>query len=46
MNSYFIKSERIGFSVWNAGNIDLAFLLWGQPEFTKYISAVYLQTNK
>ncbi len=45
MKTYFLKSERIGFSVWEAEDIDLAFSLWGQSEVTKYISATGVFTD-
>lgn len=37
--NYFIKTERIGFSKWNKNDIELAELLWDEPEVTRYICA-------
>ncbi|MDW2800941.1 GNAT family N-acetyltransferase [Clostridium boliviensis] len=37
MREYFIKTKRIGFSVWAASDLDLATQLWGESEVTKYI---------
>ncbi len=44
--NYFLKSERIGFSNWKSDDTDLAILLWGQPEVTKYISATGIFTDE
>lgn len=35
--SYFLKSERIGFSHWQASDTELAEILWGDPAVTKLI---------
>ncbi len=37
--TYFLTTERIGFSKWEPGDSELAELLWGDPEVTKYICA-------
>ena len=37
--SFFLRSDRIGFSVWNEGDLPLARLLWGNPQVTRYICA-------
>ena len=37
MKEYFIKTRRIGFSKWNKNDLDLAELLWGDPEVTRFI---------
>lgn len=34
---FFLKTDRIGFSEWCQNDIELAKLLWGNPEVTKYI---------
>ncbi len=34
-----MTSQRIGFSKWDQQDMDLAKLLWGDPEVTKYICA-------
>lgn len=36
---FFLKTDRMGFSKWTAKDIELARLLWGNPEVTKYICA-------
>ena len=36
---YFLKSNRIGFSKWNKNDLDLAILLWGNKQVSKYICA-------
>ena len=46
MRDYFMKTERIGFSVWTGSDIDLAKRLWGNPEVTKYICAAGRFTEK
>lgn len=37
--TYFIKTDRIGFSKWNRDDIELARTLWGNPDVTKFICA-------
>lgn len=37
--NYFLETERVGFSVWKQEDIELAKLLWGNPEVTRYICA-------
>lgn len=37
--NYFLKTERIGFSRWETGDIGLAKLLWGNAEVTRFICA-------
>lgn len=37
--NYFLKTERIGFSIWEQGDLELAQLLWGNPEVTRLICA-------
>jgi len=39
MREYFMKTERTGFSRWTEGDLELARLLWGDPETTRYICA-------
>lgn len=42
MNSeYIIKSERIGFSLWNSSNTDLAYGLWSNKEVTSLIGGPF-----
>lgn len=36
---FFLNTERIGFSKWTQDDMELARLLWGNPEVTKYICA-------
>lgn len=37
--TFFLKTERIGFSQWLAQDAELAELLWGNPQVTRYICA-------
>ena len=39
MREYFMKTKRIGFSKWNAADLDLAGQLWGEEEVTTFICA-------
>lgn len=34
---FFLTTKRIGFSRWEADDLPLANLLWGEPDVTKYI---------
>ena len=34
---YFLTTPRIGFSTWKIEDIELAKLLWGNSEVTKFI---------
>lgn len=36
---FFLKTDRIGFSKWNRNDTELAELLWGDSEVTKFICA-------
>ena len=36
---YFLTTERIGFSKWQEDDIELARLLWGDPQVTRFICA-------
>ncbi len=36
---FFLKTNRIGFSKWVQSDLELAKLLWGNPEVTRYICA-------
>jgi len=36
---FFLKTDRIGFSKWVQNDIELAKLLWGNPDVTRYICA-------
>ncbi len=36
---FFMKTKRIGFSEWEAEDIELAKLLWGDSEVTRFICA-------
>ena len=36
---YFLTTDRIGFSEWKKDDIELAELLWGDPDVTRYICA-------
>lgn len=39
MRAYFMKTNRIGFSKWKSGDLDLATQLWGEKEVTRFICA-------
>ena len=39
MRDYWLKTERIGFSLWTAEDLPLAELLWGDPAVSHYICA-------
>lgn len=39
MKDYFLKTSRLGFSIWNEKDIDDALELWGDSEVTKFIFA-------
>lgn len=34
-DSYFLRSERVGFRTWTAEDLPLALGLWGDPEVTR-----------
>jgi len=36
---YFLRSERLGFRLWNEQDLALAIGLWGDPEVTRYIDS-------
>ncbi len=37
--AFFLRTERLGFSVWQADDAALAAQLWGDPAVTRYICA-------
>lgn len=39
IRQFFLKTRRIGFSKWLSKDIELAKLLWGNPQVTRYICA-------
>jgi RimJ/RimL family protein N-acetyltransferase len=39
VRTYFLKTDRIGFSGWTETDLPLAQSLWGDPQVTKYICA-------
>jgi RimJ/RimL family protein N-acetyltransferase len=39
MKEFFMKTTRLGFSVWEENDIADALKLWGNPEVTKFITA-------
>ena len=39
MKEFFLKSKRLGFSIWNIEDLNKAIELWGNPEVTKFITA-------
>ena len=36
---YFMKTKQIGFSKWGQDDLELATVLWGNAEVTRYICA-------
>lgn len=36
---FFLTTDRIGFSMWQPDDMDLAETLWGNPDVTKFICA-------
>ncbi len=39
MRTYFLKTDRIGFSMWTKEDAALAFSLWGEGGVTRYLCA-------
>lgn len=39
MRNFFMKTGRLGFSVWEPTDLELAKLLWGDPAVSRYICA-------
>lgn len=39
MKEFFLKTERLEFSIWTKADINDALELWGNPNVTKYIAA-------
>ncbi len=39
MRNFFMKTERIGFSIWEQEDIDLAKSLWNDPQVTRFLCA-------
>lgn len=39
LKDFFLTTTRIGFSKWSKNDIQLAELLWGNPDVTRYICA-------
>ena len=37
--TFFMKTDKVGFSKWTSNDIELAQLLWGDPQVTQYICA-------
>jgi ribosomal-protein-alanine N-acetyltransferase len=37
MRTYFLTTERMGFSIWNGEDAQEAAILWGDPEVTRYL---------
>lgn len=42
-SSYFLQTERLGFHCWTAADIDLALVLWGDPDVTALIGGPFTQ---
>ncbi len=36
---YFLRSDRLGFRTWTDSDLELAVVLWGDPEVTRWIDA-------
>jgi ribosomal-protein-alanine N-acetyltransferase len=41
MKHYFLKTARLGFDHWSAGDLHLAMALWGDPEVTRFIGGPF-----
>lgn len=39
MINYFLKTQKLGLSIWNEADFDKALELWGNPNVTKFITA-------
>jgi [ribosomal protein S5]-alanine N-acetyltransferase len=37
MRAFFLTTDRLGFSVWTENDLDLATVLWGDPQVTRFI---------
>ena len=46
MRDFFLKTKRIGFSIWNHTDSDLAVKLWGSKEVTRFICATGIFTKE
>jgi len=46
MKEFFIKTKRLGFSVWSEEDILDALLLWGNSEVTRYIASEGIMSNE
>ncbi|MCF7616684.1 GNAT family N-acetyltransferase [Bacillus sonorensis] len=46
MSTYFLQTERLGFSLWAKADLHLAKALWGNADVTRYISADGKWTEK
>jgi RimJ/RimL family protein N-acetyltransferase len=44
MRRYFLRTARLGFDHWSAGDLHLAIALWGEPEVTRFIGGPF--TNR
>ncbi len=44
MNSYFLRSPRLGFRLWSPADIELAMRLWGDPRVTEFIGGPFDRT--
>lgn len=42
-NSYFLKSPRLGFGRWSAGDLPLAVALWGNSDVTRFFGGPFSQ---
>jgi [ribosomal protein S5]-alanine N-acetyltransferase len=39
--SYFLRTNRLGFRNWSAGDLPFAIALWGDPEVTRWIGGPF-----
>lgn len=44
MDQYIFKTERIGFSIWNKNDAEVATSLWSNPDVMKLLSATGMYT--
>ena len=40
-SQYFLKSDRLGFRCWIAGDLPLAQAIWGDPEVTRFVGGPF-----
>ncbi len=40
-NNYFLKSERLGFGIWQKNDLNLALEIWGNNEISKFVGGPF-----